>query len=125
MANESTAAEECGSTRVQVVSPVCVPGRLALTNVIAMSNSNSLSLLISIKGSHASHPRGAPAREIHLRRNTPTAHLTALQRTSEFRHTCFWAPVARSHVYACFYRTRKTRRVRDLVMYSEPLPGPL
>ena len=29
-------------------------------------------------------------------------------------HLCFLAPGARSHASACFYRTRKTQRVRDM-----------
>jgi hypothetical protein len=67
-------------------------------------------------------PHIAPARRARVRNTLftdliqhPAAHLTPLERTLEFRNTCFSGPYS-TFPCSCFYRTRKTRRVRDLCL---------
>jgi hypothetical protein len=69
---------------------------------------------------HASHPRGARACEIHFlqilyRTMQRTSHHSGGPRNlDKLVITVVDAPAARSHASACFYRTRKTQRVWDL-----------
>ena len=93
--------------------------RSRVTRIAEVSHLLILSLLISIEGARASRPRGARARKIHFSQIL----YSTLRRTSHhsggprnFDKLVISGPyaAARSHASACFYRTCKTRRVRDL-----------
>jgi hypothetical protein len=66
-------------------------------------------------------PRIAPARRARAKYTFLQIWYSPLRRTSHhsggpwnFDTRVFLVPAARSHMSACFYRTRKTQRVRDL-----------
>jgi hypothetical protein len=110
--------------RVSQFYTICYKNQLLTKNIgkvmaILVLRRQKLSLLVSIKEAHASHPRGARAREIHflqilyntLRR---TSHHSGGPRN--FDILVFLVRAGRSHASVCFYRTRNAQRVRDLCL---------